>query len=108
MANNAKPTAKAEAPTTSTPTKRSKTPPPTLTECAEAVTARRQGLIQLSALIVQLDNLVAGREVPRDLEKAMKENAKARRATKASIRRAIKVIARFERAKAKSDTLVLR
>ena len=102
MANNAKPTAKAEAPTTSTPTKKVKTPPPTLRECAEAVKVRRLGLVEFSALIVQLDNLHAGREVPSDLNKALKENAKARRTVKAAIRRANKVIARYERSLAKS------
>lgn len=108
MANNAKPTAKAEAPTTSTTTKRVKTPPPTLAEAWEANIARRLALMEFSALIVQLDNLNAGREVPRDLDKALKENAKARRSAKAAVRRANKVLARYSKAVANGETTLLR
>lgn len=94
MATTIKPTAKAEA----TPkAKRTKTPPPTLAECAEAVKVRRDGLTKFSALIVQLDNIEAGREVPMDRHHTLKENAKARRSVKASIRRANKVIQRYEK-----------
>lgn len=102
MANNAKPTAKAEAPTTSTPTKKVKTPPPTIREAWEAHIIRRTGLLVFSGLIVQLDNIHAGREVPRNRAEALKQNAKARRSVKAAIRRANKVIARYERSLAKS------
>lgn len=97
MATTIKPTAKAEA----TPkAKRTKTPPPTLAECAEAVKVRRDGLTQFSALIVQLDNIAARRVVPNDwatIDAMLKVNAKARRSVKASIRRANKVIQRYEK-----------
>lgn len=110
MATKPKVTAKAEPTNTImvpvTPKKRTKNPPPTFHEMVAAVRVRREGLIQFSALIVQLDNILAGRTVPADYAKALKENAKDRRAVKADIRRAIKVIARFNRAKAKGETLV--
>lgn len=112
MKNKSQPTAKAEANNTImvpvTKPKRKKNPPPTFTEFTSAVRLRREGLIRFSALIVQVDNILAGREVPWDYDAAIKENRKERREVKADIRRAIKVIARFERAKAKGDTLALR
>lgn len=83
--------------------RRTKTPPPTLTEMCEAVKVRRQGLDEFKKLLIELDNITSGKVVPRNgeevdaLRKTKKENAKNRRTVKASIRRANKVIARYER-----------
>lgn len=110
MATKPKATAQAEPTSTKsimvpvTPKKRVKNPPPTLTEMASAVRARREGLIQFSALIVQLDNLRRAGHGPNDKE--VKVNRRERRELKADIRRSIKVIRRYERALVKGETIV--
>lgn len=111
MATKTMPTAKAEA----TPkAKRTKTPPPTVEEVWQAIQMRRANIILFRAMLEWLNEDLLGTTTAKvvtinpktgkqfasygeALDYTVKLNAQLRRAAKANIRRANKVIQRYEK-----------
>lgn len=111
MATKTMPTAKAEA---THKAKRTKTPPPTVDEVWQAVQTRRANILLFRAMLEWLNEAVLGTTTPKvvtinpktgkefanygeALDYTVMLNAKFRRAAKANIRRANKVIQRYEK-----------